>query len=111
MFKVDYNKKITITEGDTGYLKLSIPNYKIAPGDTIYFRVKAKDHGYLFQKVVTGEEHIENGMATIKIEPQDTKSKELGVYLYDIQLTRENKDIFTVVGPRNFEIMEGITNE
>ena len=50
-------------------------------------------------------------MVTIKIDPQDTKSKEIGVYLFDIQLTKANKDVFTVVGPKNFEIKEGITNE
>ena len=111
MFKVDCNNNITITEGDTGYIKLSIPNYKIVADDTIYFSVKAKDHGYLFQKVITGEPSIKNGMVTIKIDPQDTKSKEIGVYLFDIQLTKANKDVFTVVGPKNFEIKEGITNE
>ena len=49
------------------------------------------------------------GGAAIHIRPEDTKELSFGKYLYDIQLTTADGDIYTVIPPTTFEILKEVT--
>lgn len=101
---------IRLTRGDTARLTVPIVNlanngeYTMQSGDILYFSVKksAKDGDFLFQKVSEGSN-------SIHIKPEDTAGLSFGKYKYDVQLTTESGDVYTVIEPSTFEVMEEIT--
>lgn len=104
------DKTIKLTRGDTARLTVPIVNlanngeYTMESGDILYFTVKktAKDSDFLFQKSVTGSN-------SIHISPEDTADLSFGKYKYDVQLTTATGDVYTVIEPSTFEVMEEIT--
>ena len=104
------DKTIKLTRGDTARLTVPIINlanngeYTMESGDILYFTVKktAKDIDFLFQKSVTGSN-------LIHIRPEDTADLSFGKYKYDVQLTTATGDVYTVIEPSTFEVMEEIT--
>lgn len=104
------DKTIKLTRGDTARLTVPIINladngeYTMESGDILYFTVKktAKDTDFLFQKSVTGSN-------SIHIKPEDTANLSFGKYKYDVQLTTATGDVYTVIEPSTFEVMEEIT--
>lgn len=104
------DKIIKLTRGDTARLTVPIINlanngeYTMESGDILYFTVKktAKDSDFLFQKSVTGSN-------SIHIKPEDTADLSFGKYKYDVQLTTATGDVYTVIEPSTFEVMEEIT--
>lgn len=104
------DKIIKLTRGDTARLTVPIINlanngeYTMESGDILYFTVKktAKDSDFLFQKSVTGSN-------SIHIRPEDTADLSFGKYKYDVQLTTATGDVYTVIEPSTFEVMEEIT--
>lgn len=104
------DKTIKLTRGDTARLIVPITNlanngeYTMESGDILYFTVKktAKDSDFLFQKSVTGSN-------SIHIKPEDTADLSFGKYKYDVQLTTATGDVYTVIEPSTFEVMEEIT--
>ena len=104
------DKTIKLTRGDTARLTVPIINlanngeYTMESGDILYFTVKktAKDSDFLFQKSVTGSN-------SIHIKPEDTANLSFGKYKYDVQLTTATGDVYTVIEPSAFEVMEEIT--
>ena len=104
------DKTIKLTRGDTARLTVPIVNlanngeYTMESGDILYFTVKktAKDTEFLFQKSVTGSN-------SIHIRPEDTADLSFGKYKYDVQLTTATGDVYTVIEPSTFEVMEEIT--
>ena len=104
------DKTIKLTRGDTARLTVPIINlanngeYTMKSGDILYFTVKktAKDSDFLFQKSVTGSN-------SIHIKPEDTADLSFGKYKYDVQLTTATGDVYTVIEPSTFEVMEEIT--
>ena len=109
MLHID-DKTIKLTRGDTARLTVPIINlanngeYTMESGDILYFTVKktAKDTDFLFQKSVTGSN-------SIHIRPEDTADLSFGKYKYDVQLTTATGDVYTVIEPSTFEVMEEIT--
>ena len=64
-----------------------------------YFSVKKQyyDDNYVFQKSLkNGITEIEPGKIRVRIAPEDTRTEDLGVYLYDLQIGIGN-DIYTVM--------------
>lgn len=104
------DKTIKLTRGDTARLTVPIINlanngeYTMESGDILYFTIKktAKDSDFLFQKSVTGSN-------SIHIRPEDTANLSFGKYKYDVQLTTATGDVYTVIEPSTFEVMEEIT--
>ena len=80
-------------------------------GDTLYLTVKERviSEEKTFQKVVT--EFNEDGTATIEILPEDTKDVEFKTYVYDIQLTRKDGAVTTIIPPSDFTIKGEVTYE
>lgn len=107
MFIIEDNV-IYLTRGDTAYLNIALED---ACGEaldgtaaiTLSCKKNVKDEDYAFQCFCNYPEQM-------KILPEQTKELEYGKYFYDIQVTMDNGDIFTIVsGP--IYIKEEITNE
>ena len=100
---------IKLTRGDTAYITVSIENavndeYVMSAMDTLTLSIKRRitDVDYILQKTITGENMFH-------IYPEDTKNLRFGEYKYDIQLVTENGDVFTIVPPSSFVLMEEVT--
>jgi len=105
------DKTIRLTRGDTAYLTIPLFNdstqsdYEMSANDVLTFSVKRKpktDIDCLIQKII-------HGSNTFHIEPGDTKDMSFGKYRYDVQLTTAGGDVYTVIEPSVFEVMEEVT--
>lgn len=108
MLYVDSDGSIRLTRGDTARLTIDISDgetrYVIQPGDILRFSVKksTNDSVYIFQKELEGE-------SLLHIKPEDTRDLSYGKYCYDVELTTESGDVFTVIEPSSFEVMREVT--
>lgn len=116
MFKISYDKKITMVQGDTGVIRMRIHNYKLSKGDEVRFAIVNKgnpsillcqhsDKKIVLEKQVTVFE--KDGDARILIYPYDTENLQPGKYLYEIQVKTKDGRIDTVVPLASFTLMEG----
>lgn len=102
------NNVITMTRGDTAVLRLDITDdkgnpYKLTDSDVVLLTLKRSvlDKSVIFQKsMVDGK---------IIIQPQDTASLEYGQYFYDVELTKEDGFVATVIPPHRFIVAEEVT--
>ena len=102
---------IALTRGDTARLTVSIVNddsgepYEIQNDDTLTLSIKktVKDENALVSKTIDGTD-------TFHIEPKDTSELSFGMYVYDVQLTTSDGDVYTVIPPSKFEILTEVTN-
>lgn len=109
MLKIGFGNTVSLTKGDTAYLKVDIKNdangdvYEVRDGDTLTMTVK-KDFNSnpAFQKKISGG-------VEFHIKPQDTTGLDVGKYKYDVQLDTADGDVFTVIAPSTFEILEEVT--
>lgn len=98
---------IKITRGDTKTLMVTMRKNNAAvpfvTGDTVAMTVRKSLGGdVVFTKSVTA---FTDGAAVIKILPADTASDPMeSKYLYDIQATLANGDVYTLVEISNFYI-------
>ena len=117
MFKISYDKKITMVQGDTGIIRMKISNYELSQGDEVRFAIVNKvnpsillcqhsDKKIVLEKQVTVFE--KDGSARIIISPYDTGSLQSGKYLYEIQVKTKDGRIDTVVPLASFTLMDGI---
>lgn len=111
MLTVDKDNTIHLTRGDTARLILgSVVNtvtkkdYGVSADDTVTFTVKktVMDTSPAVQIRVPGG-------AAIHIKPEDTKALAFGRYVYDVQLTTAEGDVYTVIPPAAFEILKEVT--
>ena len=101
---------IRLTRGDTARLTVGIVNeftgsdYVVCDGDVLTLTVKKKvnDSVPIISKAITGS-------STFLIEPHDTESLDFTKYKYDVQLTTEGGEVYTVIEPSVFEIMPEVT--
>ena len=79
-------------------------------GDILYFTMK-KDinvENKILQKIIT---EFVDGVAYINISPNDTKAIVVGSYYYDIQLTKVDGTVKTIIPPSMFSIRGEVTYE
>lgn len=109
MFNISQNGEIKLTRGDSAEIKIDVAyengeRYILNQGDTLALTVKKKttDKNSLISKSadITG---------VVKIEPKDTEGFNFGVYKYDVELTTEKGDVYTVIPPTDFHICEEVT--
>lgn len=101
---------IRITRGDTARIKVDVNDitngvaYELQQNDVLVLTVKkaVTDSVYVIQK-------IEKGGSAFHIEPSDTEKLKFGNYKYDVQLTTEMGDVYTIVEPSTFEVMKEVT--
>ena len=109
----DSTNEIQLTRGDTAYLQVPLMNlgvdgeeteYTMAEDDilTLTVRVTADDSTICFQKSSIGTN-------TFRIMPEDTQDYSFGKYKYDVQLTKANGDVHTVIEPACFKILPEVT--
>lgn len=101
--------EIKLTRGDTAWLTVTITRdtgelYEIQNDDTLTLSVKKKitDKEYAFKKEVKGKD-------TFHIEPKDTENLYFGCYKYEVQVTTKDGDVYTVIEPTTFELLEEVT--
>ena len=106
---------ISMTRGDSETITVSCTdidglNLPMVTGDTIYFTIKenTRTTTKILQKVVTS---FTDGKAIITLLPTDTKTLQYKQYFYDIQLTRADGTITTIIRPNKFTITEEVTYE
>ena len=106
---------IAMIRGDTETIKVSCKDAKgvdvpFKDGDTLYFTVKSSvdTEEVKMQKVIT---EFPDGVAYINILPDDTKSMSFRSYYYDIQLTRADGTVKTIIPPSKFTIKGEVTYE
>ena len=108
------NGEIQLTRGDTAYLEVPVDMllsdgtkepYQIAADDTLVLSVKnsTDDTVYCFQKRVVGTN-------LFHIEPEDTCNCAFGKYKYDVELTTNAGDVYTVIEPACFKILPEVTH-
>lgn len=110
MLYVNTDGSISLTRGDTARLSVTIRNslldddYNMQPEDTLTLSVKksVRNDELCFQK-------ISHGVNTFRIDPADTKSLSFGKYVYDVQLTTTNNEVYTIIEPSKFVILEEVT--
>lgn len=110
MLSVGQDGAIQLTRGDTARFSITIDNqvsgeeYRVTEQDILTLSVKKRisDSTVCVQKTVTG-------IQSFHIEPQDTSGLEFGKYIYDVQLTTESGDVYTVIPPTSFELLKEVT--
>ena len=110
MLMVDDEYKIQLTRGDTARFRVDIvndidgSNYELEDGDVLRFTMKksVNDKDCLIQKEITSDN-------LVHIEPDDTKSLQCSKYVYDVELTTKNGDVYTVIPPTNFTLLKEVT--
>ena len=111
VFKVDEDNTIHLTRGDTARFSIgrivntvTNTNYTPTPGDTVTMTVKktALDAAPCVQIIVPGGE-------VLHIKPEDTKAMAFGKYVYDIQITMADGDVYTIIPPTTFDLLKEVT--
>ena len=110
MLNISASGDIELTRGDTAWLTVTIANdsgeaYTVQPGDVLTLSLKKKidDEVPILQKTITGAD-------TFHIQPKDTAKLAFGKYKYDVQLTTAAGDVFTVIPPAIFNILQEVTS-
>ena len=100
-------KNLSMTRGDTESLTVSVKDTPFQAGDTVFFTVRPKVCAPIaLQKIATT---FTDGKAVFSIAPSDTEGLPFGSYVYDIQWTKANGDVVTIVKPSIFTIAEEVT--
>lgn len=110
MLYVNDDNTIRLTRGDTARISVPITNdltgstYEMEDSDKLTLSIKKKetDAQPLVQKVLTGSN-------SFHILPSDTKDLQFGKYVYDVELTTEAGDVYTIIEPTTFEILKEVT--
>lgn len=111
MFSIDStDNTIKLTRGDTARFSIDITNdisesdYTFSKDDILNFTVKkrVKDEEPLIKKTSVGT-------TLFYIKPEDTNSMTFGKYVYDVQLTTVDGDVYTIIGPSTFELLTEVT--
>lgn len=110
MFEVSENNMITMTRGDTASFYIGIEDifendFRPLPTDKLVFSVKQKykDDECVIQKEIPLDTQI------LKLEPDDTKPLMMPKkYYYDVQLIRENGDVYTIIAKGKLKIKEEV---
>ena len=110
MLKISPTGEIELTRGDTAWLSVDIQNegtgetYLIKSDDTLTLSLKKAvyDDCPALQKTITGSN-------TFNILPNDTSNLDFFKYKYDVQLTTASGEVFTVIPPSTFHILQEVT--
>lgn len=104
-----YGNDIHLTRGDTAYIFVPITftdgsAYTMQDGDKLEFSAKKyiSADAYIIHKEISSD-------GVFKLEPSDTASLDYGKYVYDVQLTKANGDVHTVITPSRFYVEEEVT--
>ena len=101
-------KNISMVRGDSESITVRCEQQPFTEGDTVTMTVReSTDSGVALRKDVT--EFTDTGEAVIALFPEDTSVMEFGDYVYDIQLTRGDGTVTTLVTVSRFTLEEEVT--
>ena len=106
---LNYNTEtqtISMIAKDTGDFVISIDNYLLAEGDTVYFTVNTGlelENPSISKEIKT----FTDNKAVIRLTSTDTDLP-IGNYYYDVQVNTADGRVDTVLGPAKFKIMGGV---
>lgn len=106
---LNYNvdtRTITMVAKDTGDFVISIDNYLLAEGDTVYFTVNDSLEKETALISLAVNEFI-NNKAVFHLTAQNTNLAP-GDYYYDVQVNTADGRVDTVLGPAKFKITGGV---
>lgn len=101
---------IRLTRGDTARFRVSLysvvdeerTKIELHKGDYVKFTLRKEiDAPILLQKIFNGDN-------LIHIAPDDTSSMDFGKYVYDVEVTMSNGDVYTVIPPSVFDVEEEV---
>ena len=106
---------ISMTRGDSEGIKVTVKDtlgnvVPLVTGDTIYFTVRENilnKQRKIIEKIIT--EFDDGEGINNNLNPQDTNDLRFASYVYDIQLTRENGTVKTIIPPSQFIITGEVT--
>lgn len=109
MLNIDENNNITLTRGDSASIAVGLKNpdgsdYTLQSGDVLMFTVK---YNCITEDVIIQKDISSDGI--INLLPADTAALLYDVYFYDVQLTRANGAVNTVIPPRDFIVAKEVT--
>ena len=98
MFSIDEKNNINLTRGDTCMFNIDLVDSEGTPyitheGDTMRFAM-AKNYG---SNEILVNKDIPVNTLLFKLDPSDTKSLGFGTYVYDIQYTDYEGNVFTII--------------
>ena len=97
-----------MVRGDSESITVRCPDLPFAKGDAVTMTLRESvDSDVALQKVVT--DFDEAGCAVIALRPGDTSPMEFGDYVYDIQLTRGDGTVTTLVTVSRLTLEEEVT--
>ena len=106
---------ISMIRGDTESILVSVKDsegFEVAleNGDIVYLTIKdnINTDNKALQKIVT---EFPGGRALIEISSDDTKDLKVKEYIYDIQLTKIDGSVTTIVKPSKFTLLGDVTRE
>lgn len=111
MLTVDKDNTIHLTRGDTARFALgrvvntvTKKDYVPTAEDVVTLTIKKTvlDAAPCVQITVPGGE-------VLHIKPEDTKALVFGKYVYDVQLTTADGDVYTIVPPTTFDLLKEVT--
>lgn len=109
MLQIDNKNRITLTRGDTAVIKLYVrdardKSVKIDSQCSCVLTVKENTGTDAVLLQITADK---DGSFTFL--PEHTKHLKYGNYVYDVQVTLDEDDIYTVIPPSRFTIAEEVT--
>ena len=111
VLRVDKDNTIHLTRGDTARFSIgrivntvTNTNYTPTAEDTVTMTIKKTvlQADPFVQIIVPGGE-------VLHIKPEDTKAMAFGKYVYDIQITMADGDVYTIIPPATFELLKEVT--
>lgn len=108
MLTIDKTNRITIIQGNTADLKLTLDDHVLQEGDMVIFTVKP-DYGCkaVIEKTVTT---FKDGVAQISLSEVDTNIKATA-YLYEIKCKLIDGRVDTVIPATSFKVLGGLAND
>jgi len=101
-------RNISMTRGDSESLTVRCPQLPFENGDAVCLTLREDaESAIALQKVVTA--FTDEGEAVIGIDPADTAPLAFGDYVYDVQLTRADGTVTTLVPIARFTLTEEVT--
>ena len=111
VFKVDEDNTIHLTRGDTARFSIgrivnivTNTNYTPTEDDTVTMTIK--------KTVLQADPCVQiivPGGGVLHIKPEDTKAMAFGKYVYDVQITMADGDVYTIIPPATFDLLKEVT--
>lgn len=99
---------LSMVRGDSETVTVTGEGWEFQRGDVVELTVRRR--GSTSQKLIHKQAtEFPEGRAIFEIRPEDTAGLYFGTYRYDIQLTRADGTVTTLIRPHDFEVSEEVS--